>query len=1314
MGDRIADTVQPTEPWLRLRLLGGCEFRCPDGPVRLETAKTGALLAYLAMRPGPQQRHSLMGLLWGDMPEPNARRNLRRALWDLRRKLPATPPFILATRQTVEFNRQSDYWLDVALFERMAGEAMVSFQTEGSDRVDLPVGRLQSTVELYRGDFLEGFHVRGAPAFEEWMLAERERLRTLALLILQQLLTQYTARGEYKAGILCARRLLALAPWREETHRELMRMLALTGQRSAALAQYEECRRLLKRELELEPLEETTALYQRIRDSHACAPMEIGPAGEAADLQPREFASLPFVGREEEHAALVEWWEEALRRSSGQAGGDRGRLALVEGEAGVGKTRLVEEVARYIAAQGAAVLRGRCYEFGSGLPYQPVAESLRGYLHALSTATHPTPSLPKVWWAELGRLLPEMRVLHSDLPQPAAVSGEAARQRLFEAVARLLLAVCDLQSALCLFLDDLHWADQSTLDLLHYLVRHLQEAPVWIVGTYRPEEIQLGHPLMQLRLGLGRDRLVDILTLEPLSSAAVSSIARSLVGERGGDSLGRFLYRESEGNPFVLSEMVEMLREDRVLREQADGWEFVRARLREIGSPQPASVRDVILQRVGRLGDTARRLLMLAAVIGRQFDVALLQAAAGQDADAVDRSLGEWLARRLVKEVPHPRSAESADPGLRMLDFSHDKIRAVVYRAIEPAQRRLLHRRVGQALETSPTTVEGHPGMLAHHWEQAGEARKATAYLLRAGDQARLVYAHREAVEYYQRALAHLKALGDREQAAHTLMKLGLTYHNAFDFRRAHQAYDEGFVLWQQAGAAHQTTPALPASYTLRVRWLEPVTLDPAISPDDHTACLVAHLFSGLVELDPEMYVVPDIARTWEVSDGGRRFVFHLRDDVRWSDGRPVTAQDFEYAWKRVLNPATGASTAPLLYDIRGAKAYHRGGGGPDGVGVQAVDATTLVVELERPIGYFLQLLTHASCYPVPRHVVEAHGPAWMEAAHIVTNGPFRLASWKQGQSLTIERNPGYHGQFKGNLQRVVLLPIADWAIRLQMYEQDQLDVLGITFFPPAEREEVRQRHAGEYISKPRLETHYIAFDVRRPPFDDVRVRRAFVMAADRERLANIHLMGYAAPGTGGLVPPGMPGHFSDIGLPYDPRQARRLLAAAGYPDGQGFPTVNGLVFRAAASRGAYLQAQWRENLGVRVVWEVKEWTAFVERLRHALPPLVSLGWIADYPDPDNFLRVSRARSWPWWQNDAYDRLVEQAGKANDREERLRLYRQAERVLSEEAAVFPLVYERDHLLMKPWVNRYPMSGVRSAFWKDVVLTDRPALAGEPG
>lgn len=620
----------------------------------------------------------------------------------------------------------------------------------------------------------------------------------------------------------------------------------------------------------------------------------------------------------------------------------------------------------------------------------------------------------------------------------------------------------------------------------------------------------------------------------------------------------------------------------------------------------PLGVQDIILQRVGRLSEPAQRLLTLAAVVGQPFDAALLQAAAASRADAVEVCLEEWLARRLIHHAPLSLRRPAAMP---RYDFSHDKIRAVLYHTTDAEQRRGLHRRVGEALEhVFSDQIDEHVGLLAYHWEQAQDLERATAYLLRAGDQARRVYAHQEATDYYERALALLEMQGDagREQTARTLMKLGLTHHEAFDFRQAQQVYREGLERWQQAGKHPASAPLPPAPHALRVRWLEPTTLDPTMSPDSHTSSLMTHLFSGLVALSPELTIVPDVAQAWDVSADGRRYVFHLRDDVRWSDGAPVTAGDFAYTWKRALDPATGSPSAGFLHHIAGARAFHQGRGSREDVGVRATDETTLLVELEEPTSYFLQLLVRPNHYPVPRHVVEAHGAAWTEPDHVVTNGPFRLEAWQRGEKLILSRNPDYHGRFQGNVQRVELSPLTDWSARLQRYEADELDVLGIGFFPAEQRQLARQRHADDYVSRPVLENCYLVFDVTRPPFDDVRMRRAFTLATNRRALAEEALQGYATPAAGGLLPQGMPGHSPDVGLPHDPERARHLLAEAGYPKGRGFPAVDALAFGAVEARTDYLEAQWRRTLGVEIAWQTPEWGGFSGAAEErAAPPLL-------------------------------------------------------------------------------------------------------------
>jgi hypothetical protein len=547
----------------------------------------------------------------------------------------------------------------------------------------------------------------------------------------------------------------------------------------------------------------------------------------------------------------------------------------------------------------------------------------------------------------------------------------------------------------------------------------------------------------------------------------------------------------------------------------------------------------------------ARETLQLAAVLGREFDLETLMTASDQEEGVLLDSLERAEQAQLIEKL----SAETGGT----FGFVHTLIPTTLVETTPALQRRRLHLRAAAALEARyPDDSEA----LAHHYHEAGEAEKATYHLLRAGDRARGLYAHREAIGYYRQALELLHRAGDLEQVARTLMKLGLTYHNAFDFKASRQAYQEGFVFWQRMADERRSAPYLPpaAPHALRVTAFEPRTLGLGLSMDFPSHVVLDQLFSGLMEVSPEMGVVPDMAESWEVLEGGRKYLFRLRKDVRWTDGVQVTAQDYEYTWKRLLEARSEQRWHMFLYDIKGATGFHQGDlRSADQVAVHALDEFTLAVELEGPTSYFPYLMAFVAGYPMPRHVVEVHGDAWIELDHIVTNGPFRLVSWERGESLVLERNPTYHGRFTGNLQRVeCMFHWGQSAKSLQKYEADQVDICGD--LPLADLARGRQRFAGEYVAGPWLCTHFLGFESRWPPFDDWRVRRALALAMDRETLADVILRGYAFPATGGLVPPGMPGHSPEIGLPYDLQAARSLLAEAGYPDGRGFPSITCLA----------------------------------------------------------------------------------------------------------------------------------------------------------
>ena len=1270
-------------PTLQVNLLGPMDLRY-DGQqlCKPPTLKSRSLLAYLILHcDQPQARERLVDLFWGDRPQRRARRSLTTALWHIRRCLPEEG-LILSELNTVQFDPRSELWLDVDEFQAQASRPdMVS---------------LQSAVALYRGDLLDGF-------YDDWIITERYRLEHLFCEALTRLMNVQESRGDHKAVLATAARLLQQDPLREDAHRVMMRAYCRLGQRNAALEQYRHCCQTVQEELGVEPMAETSELNRQILDGRFAAervgegmPLEM-PSWRpmpAAGRNPLDVATrTKLVGREEDLAFLQGRWQAAA------AG--RGGLVLVSGEAGVGKTRLVEEFAQGVGGWGGRVLWGRCFEFERVLPYQPVADAVRTILPDLPPSE--LRGFPAWTLAEVAHLVPEVLEKRPEIEISPATAPDQDRARLFEATARFL-AELSSSAPLLLVLEDLQWASESTLQLLHYLVHHLAGQRLLMVGTFRPEGLAPNHPVLDLQRRLTRERLARSLRLGRISATGIEALVKEMSG--AGEAiipLARRLHHETEGNPFFLVEIVNALFEMGLISLEGGMWQGDWDRLSRKVLPLPASVSELIQARTRRLSDGTQEALKLAAVLGREFDFDLLDVVWGRGEDATLEALDEMLRQRLIGEGLGSTARDYA--------FTHHKIQEAVYAGMPRRHRQQAHAQAGSAMEQLHTAeTEELVGELAFHFLQGMHhdkalAEKAAVYLLKAADRARLAYAQWEAVGYYEQALQILKEQQAYEPAARTLMALGLTYQSAFQFQQARQAYQEGFSMWQRASGMEPSFASPPVPHPLRVHLPNPRTLDPALTSSLNAAKLIDQLFCGLLELTPQLGIQPAVACSWEVSEGGRRYLFRLRDDVAWSDGVPLKAGDFEFAWKRVLDPARGSPSASLLYDVAGARAFHRGECGREDIGVRAIDDLTLAIELEAPTGHFLQILANICAYAVPSHVVQAHGESWSEPDKIVTSGPFKLVSWRQDESIVLTVNPAYHGLRRGNVERVEirLLPDGDWQPRSQMYEADELDVLDLMGSPALERDRARHRHPREYVSGPCLSTDYTGFVTNQEPFDDVRVRRAFVLALDRERMTEAAMGADSAPGTGGFLPVGMPGHSPGIGLPYDPERARALLAEAGYPEGRGFPVAEWLSVSGAEPYIEYMETHWQQNLGVNVCMEILEVSTLIERLERQPPHMFGTGWYADCPDPDSFLRANPILRYTGWRSAAYDELVERARRSTDQADRMKLYAQADRILIEEAVVLPGTYGRNHLLVKPWVSRYPTSAMATLSWKDVVL-----------
>jgi len=610
---------------------------------------------------------------------------------------------------------------------------------------------------------------------------------------------------------------------------------------------------------------------------------------------------------------------------------------------------------------------------------------------------------------------------------------------------------------------------------------------------------------------------------------------------------------------------------------------------------------------------------------------------------------------------------------------------------------------VGEALENlfADRTNE-FLGLLAYHFEAAAESEKAIEYLIRAGDQSRYAFSLKESVDYYERALTLLREKEDYEEASKVLMRLGLAYHYDFDFKQARMAYDEGFIMRQRTAVKDREGIPL-ASHPYKEGPYPYRTLDPMISTDSESSHIIVNLFSGLVEMPQELGVKPDIAESWEISDDGCKYIFLLRDDVYWSDGVRLTAKDLVFAIMRFIDPNSPTfkvRSSTLLKCLAGAQDYHSGKTtDPSYVGIRAIGDFSLELKLYEPVHNFLDLLCSVTFFPLPEHVIALHGEAWTDTDKIVTNGPFRLKSCVPDELIILERNQKYHGDFRGNIQTVeIKVKHVGPRERLEMYKSDEIDLVSLE-----EIYEARKDHIEEFVSSPTKGLWYVGFNINLAPFNDRNVRRAFAMSIDKEQLAYAVLDGEKEPATGGFVLPSFMGYSPGIGLPFDPEQAKELLHQAGFPNGQGLPKLS-LSWHRETLTIKYLLEQWKNNLNVEVELRIVEWSKYLEEFEKG-----SLGYMyyaqanfGDEPiDGYSVMRSSVRFFLPYWQNETHDRLVEEAGRIPSIIDRKSLVQQADKNLIEEAGILPLLYGRDHYLVKPWV-KFP-HGFRTDALKDIII-----------
>jgi ABC-type oligopeptide transport system substrate-binding subunit/class 3 adenylate cyclase len=1018
-----------------------------------------------------------------------------------------------------------------------------------------------------------------------------------------------------------------------------------------------------------------------------------------------EGVQAPLVGRGQELAVCVEVLDDVI------AG--RGGILFVTGEAGIGKSRLIQELHDRFQTSGAEHgrpewLEGRCVSYGESLPYWPFRDLLRDWLGVgpddpeLRVRLALRRAIERVFEdraPEIYRYLGSMLGLALESEARAKLSQlspEALQYRTFEVVRHLLERLAE-KGPVVAVIEDLHWGDPTSIQLTERLLPVAEESAVLLVISGRPER---DHPSWQVKEGAARrfaHRTREV-SLQALSGEAERALLNALIGtETLPQPLRDRVLADAEGNPFYLEELVRSLMDTGALVREEQSWRFDH----EVDVEIPETVEKVILARIDRLPAATREVLTAAAVLGRRFGLPLLEGVAGGDGE-VQRSLRELERLDLVREArrwPQPEYR-----------FKHALIQEAAYRTILTVDRRRLHRKAAEWLERRYAGNEGEVfGLLAHHWLSAADEDKAVLYLTRAGDRARNEYALDEAVGHYRSLLPLLERRGERRSVASVLFKLALALHCSLRFKEANEIYQRAFDTWEPP----EPWPGR-ASATLRIATsFLPNDNDPrsAIAWPNIQVCM--QLFDRLVEAWPERTIVPSLAERWEISDDGLRYVFHLRDGLRWSDGVPLTAHDVEFGIKRVLNPERPGSSVAIYFALRNGQDHYLGRSRDvERIGVRALDDRTVEFRLAAPAPYFLSVMNRPDGGPQPRHAIERHGDSWIEPDKQVVSGPFRIVD-AGDEGLVLERQAGYSGSRPGNVRRVEL-ERSSVGGAVESYHGDDLDVVTVRYTPrladlvPAVADDAT-------LGAPAW-SGYLAFDHAHPLTSSLELRRALAHAVDRDGLAEV-LPANLVAATGGVVPPALQGHTPDIALRFDPDRARHHLALAHVGrDGLGVG-VAGLDDWAGPILSR-LAETWKDVLGLDV--DVRAWTRQeAEQLgaRWDLAPILVTGWLPGYPDPEYYLRLL-------FQSDSktneggfsyapFDELIERARQDRSDQSRLELYHQADRMaVAERVALIPLVYGRSMAFVKPWVRGWWEFGKSSASFADLVVEPSSPRAGQ--
>ena len=666
---------------LDIHLLGGLRLFSEGQLLNgINSPRLQSLLAYLVLhRDVPQPRQRMAFLLWPDTSEDQARTNIRKTIHFLRHALPDPDVFLKDDHAALQWRPDAPFSLDVAEFEAAVA-----------------AGDYEQAAALYPGDLLP-------ECYDDWAVDERERLRQTYRGVLERLIRQKEDSCDYTAALGFARQLLQGDPLREETHRHVMQLHALKGDRAAALHAYQECADLLQSELGVAPGPATRQVYESLLRNQENTQQIIPLAG-----------TFPLIGREADWAHLLEIWQRAAQGNP--------QLVLISGVAGIGKTRLAEELLVCVDRQGSSAASASCYAAEGASAYAPVTTWLRN---------RPLSHLEPGWSSEVARLLPELAG-NAGSATPGPLTEAWQLQRYHEALARALLG-SDLAASqpVLLLLDDLQWCDHDTLAWLNYLLRFNARARLLVMGTLRTEAMPEDGPLPTLLTDLQRRNLLTEITLQPLEFLETTRLGEAALGQSLETEAAANLYRDTEGNPLFIVEFARA------------GLPYMAAAKVGGTANLPPRVQAAVASHLSRLSQPAQRVMDLAAVIGREFTFDVLQGCLQRDEDTVIDALDELWRRHVIRE---------RDKGA--YDFSHDKLRQVAYERLSATRRCRLHERVAEALSKIYTGKPGPvSGQIGWHYEQAENDQAAAEWLWKAGDYSAGIGAYIQAVAYLKHAL---------------------------------------------------------------------------------------------------------------------------------------------------------------------------------------------------------------------------------------------------------------------------------------------------------------------------------------------------------------------------------------------------------------------------------------------------------------------------------------------------------------------------------------------------------------------------------